>query len=89
MSQANLDDGLKEYFGDSEAEIKYGNIKVQPLAYQDDIMRGSKSVLDAQVGNIKLAAMLRNKGLDAHPDKTCYIVCGTKKYKQKVAQDLE
>ena len=89
VSQANLDDGLMEYFGDSEAEITYGNIRVQPLAYQDDILRGSKSVLEAQVGNIKLAAMLRNKGLEAHPDKTCYIVCGTKKYKQKVAQDLE
>ena len=78
-----------EYFGDSEHEKAYGNIRIQPLAYQDDILRGSKNLLEAQVGNIKLAAMLRDKGLDAHPDKTCFIVCGTKKFKQKVSQDLE
>ena len=89
VSQANLDLGLTEYFEHSKEEIYYGNIRLQPLAYQDDILKGSKDVLEAQVGNIRLTAMFKDKGLEAHPDKTCFIVCGSRNYKNKVAKDLE
>ena len=58
VSQANLDVGLMEYFQDSQDEINYRSVKLQPLAYQDDILKGSKDVLSTQVGNRKLAAML-------------------------------
>ena len=57
--------------------MEYVDIKVQPLAYQDDIMKGSKDMLGAQAGNVKLATMLKDKVLSAHPDKTCYIVRGS------------
>ena len=89
VSQANLDHGLTEYFENSQDEIQYGKVKLNPLAYQDDILKGSKGVLEAQVGNIRLATMLESKGLEAHPDKTCFIVCGSKRYKQSVTQDLD
>ena len=89
VSQVNLDNGLMEYFEDSNDEIQYGGVRMQPLAYQDDILRGSKDVLSAQVGNIKLSAMLDEKGLEAHPDKTCFIVCGNTKYKETVKKNLE
>ena len=88
VSQANLDNGLMEFFEDSKEEILYGNVRIQPLAYQDDILKGSKSVQEAQAGNIRLAAMLESKGLEAHPDKTCYIICGSKKYKEQVTEEL-
>ena len=52
-------------------------------------MKGSKDVMGAQAGNIKLAAMLKDKGLSAHEDKTCYIVCGSKKFKEKVEKDIQ
>ena len=68
VSQANLDHGLMRYFGESKEEIHYGGVRIQPLAYQDDVLKGSKDVAAAQVGNIKLAAMLNEKGLEAHPD---------------------
>ena len=67
----------------------YGSIRFQPLAYQDDILKGSKDAMAAQVGNIKLSAMLQDKGLEAHPDKTSFIVCGSSKYKQKAKNDLK
>ena len=89
VSQVNLDQGLMEYFEDSKDETSYGGVRLQPLAYQDDIMRSSKDVLGTQVGNIKLAAMLEEKGLEAHPDKTCFIVCGGSKFKEKVECDLQ
>ena len=89
VSQANLDHGLTQYFGDSKEELNYGDVKVNPLAYQDDILKGSKDVLAARVGNIKLATMLEDKGLEAHPDKTCFIVCGSKKFKEKAEDDIK
>ena len=81
VSQVNLDCGLMEYFEDSKDEVSYGSVRLQPLAYQDDIMRSSKDVLSTQVGNIKLAAMME--------EKTCYIVCGSRRFKEKVMCDLE
>ena len=89
VSQANLDNGLMEYFRDSKDEMFYGSIKVLPLAYQDDILKGSRDVTAAQVGNIRLATMLEDKGLEAHPDKTSYIVCGSKRFKEKAKDDIQ
>ena len=51
--------------------------------------RVSKSVSDARAGIVKLAAMLQDKGLEAHPDKTCFIVMGTKEFKPKVFRELK
>ena len=64
----------------------YGDVRIQP---QDDVLKGSEDVMAAQVGNIKLAAMLQDKGLEAHPDKTSYIVCGSRNFKRKAKDDLE
>ena len=89
VSQANLDQGLMEYFQDSQDEIMYGSVKIQPLAYQDDILKGNKDVISAQVGNMKLHNMLSSKGLEAHSDKTCVIVCGAKKYKDDAIEKLK
>ena len=89
MSQVNLDVGLMDYFQDSKDEIHYGEVRLQPLAYQDDIMRGCEDVLGTQIGNTKLAAMLEEKGLEAHPDKTCFIVCGNKKYKESIESNIK
>ena len=51
-------------------------------------MKSSKDVIGAQVGNITLAAMLQEKCLESHLDKTCFIVCGSRKYKQMVEKNL-
>ena len=85
----NLGHGLQGYFASSTDELCYGSIRVQPLAYQDDVGRVSKSVSEARAGIIKIAAMLQDKGLQAHPDKTCFVVLGTKKFKESVARELE
>jgi trehalose-6-phosphate synthase len=61
VSQANLDNGLMQYFGESKEEIYYGSVRIQPLAYQDDMLKGSQSMAAAQVGIIRMATMLRDK----------------------------
>ena len=89
VSAANLDQGLKQYFNDSKDEVYFGNVRLQPVAYQDDLGHANNDVRQAQVGNTKLACMLQDKGLQAHEDKTCYILFGSKKYKENVKKDLE
>ena len=89
VSQANLDKGLMEQFKNSKEEMFYGKVRIQPLAFQDDVLKGSKDINAAQVGNIRLASMLEDKGLEAHPDKTSFIVCGSDKFKEKAERDLK
>ena len=89
LSQLNLDYGLNQYFSGSSDETYYGQVRIQPVAYQDDVARASKSVLEVQAGNTKMSAMLQDKGLEAHPDKTCFIVMGSNDFKAKVYEDLK
>ena len=65
------------------------SVKLQPVAYQDDLGHANRDVNQAQVGNMKLACMLQDKGLSAHPDKTCFIVFGNNTFKQKIEKELK
>ena len=40
-------------------------------------------------GNIKISKMLESKGLDCHPDKTAFLVIGSKEYKNEVETELK
>ena len=51
-SQLAIDTGVNRYFSDSTDEVLYGNVRMQPLAFQDDILRLALSTRSAQVGNI-------------------------------------
>ena len=44
------------------------------MAYQDNVARPSRSVLEAQVGATRMEYMLQEKGLQAQPDKTNKLV---------------
>ena len=59
------------------------------FVYQDDVGKPSKGVLEAQVANTKLSHMFIEKGLEAHPDKTGFIVFGSKEYKAEINTQLE
>ena len=74
VSAANLDHSLEQYFGSSKDEMYFGSVRLQPVAYQDDLGNANKNMRHAQIGNMKLACMLQDKCLKAHPDKTWFIV---------------
>ena len=42
----------------------------------------------ARAGNAKLTAMMRERQLTCHPTKTCYLVYGSKLYKEQVKKEL-
>ena len=45
--------------------------------------------MQAQASNIKMSNLFKEKGLSAHPDKTGYIVFGSRGYKEKISTELE
>jgi hypothetical protein len=88
-SQLDVDLGVQSYFKSSLDEIKYGEVRVQPQEYQDDIAHAVPDITSARVSNIKMSMMLRERLLRCHPTKTCYLVYGSKSYKKRVREELE
>ena len=84
VSKVDFDYGLLKYFSDSKEEMYYGKFRLQPMVYQDNIAKPSKSVIEARAGCLKLFRMLQEKGLEAHPDKICFIVIGTETFKKNI-----
>ena len=89
VSQLNLDRGMQNYFHSSSDELYYGKVRVEYSAYQDDVGKPSGSVKDASIHMLKMANMLMDKGLEAHPSKIGYILFkGSKKNKEKMEMEL-
>ena len=89
VSQLNLDHGMKSYFSGSGDEVYYGDVRCEYFCYQDDIGKPNAGVNQAQIANIKMSHLFQEKGLEAHPDKTGFIVFGTKAYKENVIEQLK
>ena len=89
ISQAMIDQGLKEYFAGSDSEMYYGKVRVKTAAYQDDISKPSADTISAQVGMTRLEAMLSRRGLRAHKEKTGYILFGSPEFKNMMRKELE
>ena len=89
VSQANLDKGIIDMFAGSEDELCYGGVRVLPLMFQDDILRGTGSVLSARAGNIKVAAVMRSKQLRLNQDKTGFIIFGKKKQVEEARKEIK
>ena len=84
-SQLDIDMDIKTYF----SSIKYGTVRTQPQAFQDDLLHAVPDINSARISNIKLSMMLRERLLRCHPTKTCYLIFGSKSYKKKVKEELE
>ena len=76
---ANLDEGVNSYFSESDQEAHYGNIRLQPIIYQDDVARLAMDVSGAQKGNVMLSKMANTKQLEMHEEKTGVNLFGSKK----------
>ena len=67
----------------------YGEVRIQPIAYQDDIGSICEDVEMVRSQALKLTKMTLEKTLEAHPDKSGIIIMGSDKYKEKVKKELE
>ena len=58
VSGLDIDRGLESQFSGSIDEISYGCVRLQPLAYQDDIARLAEDIPTTNYGNVKISNML-------------------------------
>ena len=86
VSSINLDMDMEEFFEGSSDEIAYGGVRLQPLMFQDDVVRLAGNIAKARAGNIKIRSVVKLKQLEMHPDKTGVIVFGDKK---KIKSEIE
>ena len=75
-SAVNLDNGVRDFFENSEYEVSYGDVPLSPTLFQDDISRLCWDPVSAQMGNDKVEAMAETKLLDFNLDKSCIIIIG-------------
>ena len=88
ISAANIDYTVNEFFKNSNDEISYGEERLQPLLFQDDISRISTSLKAVQSGNDKMEAVMESKLLDFNHDKSVLIVMGSKKNKDMIEEEM-
>ena len=89
ISSLSLDISVATFFEKSEHEVSYGEIKMNPIIYQDDLARVASSVTSAQVGIDKIEACMETKMLDLHEEKSCFIVFGKGKPLEKLNNELK
>ena len=88
ISAVNLDNGVNDMFHNSEYEVSYGDVELQPLLYQDDVFRLALDIESAQIGNDKMETMAETKLLDFNLDKSCFLVMGGKRPRQEIEDKL-
>ena len=72
----NLSNGVQSFFMGSPDEISYGQLKLEPLIFQDDLARLSITVQSAQAANDKIDTIMGLKQLQLNIDKSCFILIG-------------
>ena len=88
ISAVNLDTGVDEFFHDSEYEVSYASLPLQPILYQDDVARMSLDLESAQMGISKMEALAETKLLNYNLEKSCFIVIGKNKERKEIQQQL-
>ena len=89
ISAVSLDGGVRSYFNNNEMEASYGDVKMAPVLFQDDVARLAENVDTAQWGNDCMEVLAETKLLDYNLEKSCYVVMGSKKARSEVNKKLD
>ena len=69
LSASSIDSGVNKGFSKSSKEISYGEEKLLPFMYQDDVTRASDSICSLVAGNAIMDHIMNEKLLDLNIDK--------------------
>ena len=69
--------------------MKYDEVELEPLTFQDDIINCSEDIEDAQLAIDKIEDLLETKLLTLNVDKSSFIIAGARRAKQAIAKKLE
>ena len=89
VSAANLDLGLQNEFKHTSDVMYYGNVRIQPLSYQDDVGSLCSSVKIVRKQAQKMTKMLKHKILNAHPDKSGFLALGSPTYISMINEEIK
>ena len=89
ISSINLDGGIKESLEDTENEVMYLDLKLNPCLFQDDVARLAKTLNAVREGNKRLEYMAESKLLDYNIEKSNSIIIESKKFRRSIKQELE
>ena len=90
ISQGVLDEGISQEFAPGgEDKLKYGNIPLAPLIFQDDVLHAIGGIKEARFANGRINGVIKGLNLRLNEDKTFCIVMGSRKQKQGVKLELE
>ena len=89
ISAVNLDNGVQDFFANSDDEINYLGMKMGPLLFQDDVGRLASSIASVQSGNHRMEAMAESKLLDFNLSKSCFMVFSDKGKSDDIETDLK
>ena len=89
VSAANLDLGLQNHFNKSNQVMYYGHVCLQPLCYQDDVGTLCTNIEMVKCQASKMSIMLKEKTLQAHHDKSGLLLLGSKKFKDRIKEELK
>ena len=89
LSAGSVEGEVNSMFHDSEAEVWFGEVRLQPMLYQDDVMRPSEGRAEAQMGNTFMETVAESKLLSFNQDKSNFMVIGAKNIKKKMVEELE
>ena len=88
MSAISLDNGVCEFFANSEKEVTYPRVALGPFLFQDDVCRLASDVASAQYGNDMMECVAETKLLDYNLEKSCFLTIGKKKRRLEVKKQL-
>ena len=90
VSQAVLDEAVMEHFiPGSDLHLNYGSVPLAPFMYQDDLVNGTEDISKARIANDKVDHLMKQRGLSLNEDKSVVMVIGSKKQKEKIANELK
>ena len=88
-SAKNLDGGVNDFFQTSDYEFFFSTLKLQPMLYQDDLIRACQDPVSAQHGVDRLECLADTKLLDYIWSKCCTIFLGDCKARLQLEESFE
>ena len=88
VSSANVDKGINYTFANSYKEISYGEERIQPLMYQDDVIRAADSIESLEYGNALIDHVMREKVLDLNTGKSKFMIIGSNKVTEEMRAEI-
>ena len=90
VSQAVLDEGVSAEFSPGDKnETNYGEVKMGPCIFQDDLIHISKGIKEANEASRKVNAVMKKLNLKLNKEKSVALFMDSKKQREEIQSEVE